>query len=120
MAVMALALCAGAAPAQPAAPQAAGTAGSPFVQTIDEAAEDIVKELGSAAIRLPVAAALGTILAFRFRRRGTPARNPAVVETQIVLAIVGAVIMLVVGSSIARAFGIVGVASLIRYRSKID
>jgi uncharacterized membrane protein YhiD involved in acid resistance len=28
--------------------------------------------------------------------------------------------MLVVGASLARAFGIVGVASLIRYRSKID
>jgi uncharacterized membrane protein YhiD involved in acid resistance len=28
--------------------------------------------------------------------------------------------MLVVGSSLARAFGIVGVASLIRYRAKID
>jgi uncharacterized membrane protein YhiD involved in acid resistance len=30
------------------------------------------------------------------------------------------VIMLVVGASLARAFGIVGVASLIRYRSKIE
>ena len=36
------------------------------------------------------------------------------------LAVVGALIMLVVGASLARAFGIVGAASLIRYRSKID
>ena len=36
------------------------------------------------------------------------------------LSIVGAVIMLVVGASLARAFGIVGAANLIRYRSKID
>jgi len=43
-----------------------------------------------------------------------------VIQTQIVLAVVGAIIMLVVGASLARAFGIVGVASLIRYRSKID
>jgi uncharacterized membrane protein YhiD involved in acid resistance len=42
------------------------------------------------------------------------------VQTQIVLAIIGAVIMLVVGASLARAFAVVGVASLIRYRSKID
>ena len=42
------------------------------------------------------------------------------VQTQIILAVVGAIIMLVVGASLARAFGIVGVASLIRYRSKID
>ena len=41
-------------------------------------------------------------------------------QTQIILAIVGAVVMLVVGSSVARAFGIVGAASLVRYRAKID
>ena len=35
------------------------------------------------------------------------------------LAVVGAVIMLVVGNSLSRAFGIVGAAGLIRYRSTI-
>jgi len=74
----------------------------------------------SGLVRLPIAAALGTALALRPKRRGTPTRTPAVVQTQIVLAIVGAVIMLVVGSSLARAFGIVGAANLVRYRSKID
>jgi hypothetical protein len=77
-------------------------------------------ELDDAVRRLPLAAALGTALALRPRRRGTPPRNPAVIQTQIILAVVGSVIMLVVGASLARAFGIVGVASLIRYRSKID
>jgi hypothetical protein len=77
-------------------------------------------ELRGALPRLPVAAALGTALALRPRRRGTPPRRTAVVQTQIVLAIVGAVVMQIVGASLARAFGIVGVASLIRYRSKID
>ena len=72
------------------------------------------------AVRLPVAALLGAALAFRPKRRGTPTRTPAVVQTQIILAVVGAVIMLVVGASLARAFGIVGAANLIRYRSKID
>jgi uncharacterized membrane protein YhiD involved in acid resistance len=43
-----------------------------------------------------------------------------VIQTQIILAIVGAVVMLVVGSSLARAFGIVGAAGLVRYRSKIE
>ncbi len=71
-------------------------------------------------IRLPLAALLGTVLALRPRRRGTPERQPAVVQTQIILAVVGALIMLVVGASLARAFGIVGAANLIRYRSKID
>jgi len=83
-------------------------------------AEDWADQLRSAAIRLPLATLLGTMLALRPRRRGTPPRRSAVVETQIVLSIVGAVVMLVVGASLARAFGIVGVAGLIRYRSKID
>jgi uncharacterized membrane protein YhiD involved in acid resistance len=43
-----------------------------------------------------------------------------VIQTQILLSIVGAIVMLVVGQSLARAFGIVGVASLVRYRAKIQ
>jgi uncharacterized membrane protein YhiD involved in acid resistance len=77
-------------------------------------------EIDDAMVRLPLAAALGAALALRPRRRGTPRRDPAVVQTQIILAVVGALIMLVVGASLARAFGIVGAANLIRYRSKID
>ena len=82
--------------------------------------EGLFEQVWEATIRLPLAALLGTALALRPKRRGTPRRQPAVVETQIILAVVGAIIMLVVGASLARAFGIVGVASLIRYRSKID
>jgi uncharacterized membrane protein YhiD involved in acid resistance len=76
--------------------------------------------LAEAALRLPLAALLGTALALRPRRKATPPRMPAVIQTQIILAVVGAVIMLVVGASLARAFGIVGAANLIRYRSKIE
>jgi hypothetical protein len=75
--------------------------------------------LRHAAIALPLAALIGAALAFRPRRRGTPLRNPAVIETQILLAVVGALIMLIVGASLARAFGIVGAANLIRYRTDI-
>jgi uncharacterized membrane protein YhiD involved in acid resistance len=77
-------------------------------------------EIDDAMVRLPLAAVLGTALALRPRRRGTPPRTAPVIETQIILAVVGAVIMLVIGASLARAFGIVGAANLIRYRSKID
>jgi len=73
-----------------------------------------------AVLALPVATAMGALLAFRPRRRGTPARSAPVIQTQIVLAVVGAVVMLIVGASLARAFGIVGAANLIRYRAKID
>jgi uncharacterized membrane protein YhiD involved in acid resistance len=77
-------------------------------------------EIDDAMIRLPLASLLGAALALRPKRRGTPPRTAPVVQTQIILAVVGAVIMLVVGASLARAFAIVGAANLIRYRSKID
>jgi uncharacterized membrane protein YhiD involved in acid resistance len=82
--------------------------------------DNLQEELFAAVVRLPFAAALGTVLALRPRRRGTPERQPAVVQTQVILAVVGALIMIVVGASLARAFAIVGAANLIRYRSKID
>jgi uncharacterized membrane protein YhiD involved in acid resistance len=77
-------------------------------------------QLRHAAVRLPIAAILACVLALRPRRRGTPKRQTPVIETQIILAVVGAIVMLVVGSSLARAFGIVGAAGLVRYRAKID
>ena len=82
--------------------------------------DNLQEEAIAASLRLPLAAVLGTALALRPRRRGTPVRQTAVVQTQIVLAVVGALIMLVVGASLARAFGIVGAANLIRYRLKIE
>jgi hypothetical protein len=79
-----------------------------------------LEQLRYAIERLPVAAGLAVLLALRPRRRGTPPRQAQVVQTQIILAIVGAVVMLVVGTSLARAFGIVGAAGLVRYRAKIE
>jgi hypothetical protein len=82
--------------------------------------DEQVRDLRHALSRLPIAAGLACVLAFRPRRRGTPKRQMPVIQTQIILAVVGAVVMLVVGSSLARAFGIVGAAGLVRYRAKID
>ena len=79
-----------------------------------------LEQLRHAMNRLPIAAGLALILALRPRRRGTPPRQATVVQTQVILAVVGAVVMLVVGTSLARAFGIVGAAGLVRYRAKIS
>jgi uncharacterized membrane protein YhiD involved in acid resistance len=78
------------------------------------------QSLLEAMVRLPLAAVLGAALAMRPRRAGTPPRRPAVVQTQIILAVVGALVMIVVGASLARAFGVVGIAGLVRYRAKIE
>jgi len=106
-------------PPGPAAPSGAAltvTADGPFDTTWDAQFEPFFHAL----VRLPAAALLSTILAFRPRRRGTPKRQAPVIQTQIVLALVGAMVMMVVGSSLARAFGIVGAAGLIRYRAKVE
>lgn len=108
-------------PARQTPPQAAAPA-PPQEQALqsDELLGDLRAGLADAAVRLPIAALLGAALALRPRRASSPRRDPAVIETQIVLAIVGALIMLVVGQSLARAFGIAGAANLIRYRAKIE
>jgi hypothetical protein len=98
--------------------QAAAT--EPLPVTVPDATVGAKDQAVLASVRLSLAAALGALLALRPRRRGTPPRSMPVIETQIILAGVGALIMLVVGTSLARAFGIVGAASLIRYRAKID
>jgi hypothetical protein len=91
-----------------------------FTRYIPDILESHAAMVARALLSLPFAALLGAMLAFRPRRRGTPPRSAPVIQTQIILAIVGAVVMLIVGASLARAFGIVGVASLIRYRTKVD
>jgi uncharacterized membrane protein YhiD involved in acid resistance len=98
----------------PPSPAASGLGNTESRRAVEEI------EMHQALLSLPLAAALGAVLAFRPQRRGTPPRSPAVIQTQIILAVVGALVMLVVGASLARAFGIVGAASLVRYRSKIE
>ena len=67
-----------------------------------------------------LATLLAAGLAFR-PRSGLPAlqRNPYVAQTQILVAVVGAAMMLVVADSLARAFGIFAAASLVRFRTNI-
>ena len=70
---------------------------------------------------LTVAALLGAALGIvRPVRAGIVPRSVHVIQAQILLAIVGAIIIVVVAESLARAFAIVGAAGLIRYRARID
>jgi uncharacterized membrane protein YhiD involved in acid resistance len=107
------------------------TPGSPPARRADDLPFGIGEEVGRQSlgtievdlhsiVSLPLATILGAALALRPRRRGTPKRSSTVVQTQIILAIIGALVMIVVGTSLARAFGVVGAAGLVRYRAKID
>jgi uncharacterized membrane protein YhiD involved in acid resistance len=111
--------------AQAPAAQQAAPPGQP-ASAFPTVSEEHRQSLGSweidlhAFVALPLATALGAALALRPRRRGTPKRSAPVVQTQIILAIIGALVMIVVGTSLARAFGVVGAAGLVRYRAKIE
>jgi uncharacterized membrane protein YhiD involved in acid resistance len=72
------------------------------------------------ALRFSLAAFLAALLALR-PRRGVSAvrRNPYVAQTQILMAVVAGAMMMVVGDSAARAFGIFAAASLVRFRTNI-
>ena len=72
-------------------------------------------------LRLLLAALLVTILTRRPRSSTTQHQlTPAyVAQTQILLAVVASALMMIVGDSAARAFGIFAAASLVRFRTNI-
>jgi len=94
--------------------------GQPANATAEAEVETDIARVIDAARALPIATALGAALALRPRRRGTPKRSAPIVQTQIILAVIGALVMLVVGTSLARAFGVVGAAGLVRYRARVQ
>src|SRR5215216_3130006 len=76
--------------------------------------------MGRITLRFLLAAMLGAALAFRPRKRILALkRNPYVSQTQILLAIVAAALMIIVGDNAARAFGIFAAVSLVRFRTNI-
>jgi uncharacterized membrane protein YhiD involved in acid resistance len=94
-------------PAQPAQP-AVGEPG------------DWLMTFATVTVRLALAALLSAMLAFRPRRLSRSVkRNPFVAQTQILLAVVASALMMIVGDSTARAFGIFATVSLVRFRTNI-
>jgi uncharacterized membrane protein YhiD involved in acid resistance len=84
------------------------------------ASERWAETMGRLALRLLLAALLGAALAYRPRKRILALKpNPYVSQTQILLAIVAAALMIIVGDNAARAFGIFAAVSLVRFRTNI-
>jgi len=76
--------------------------------------------IGHNLLILIISAALGAALGVvRPVRNEIIPRSAHVIHAQILLSIVGAMIIVVVAESLARAFAIVGAAGLVRYRAKI-
>lgn len=81
---------------------------------------DWLMTFATVTVRLTLAALLSAMLAFRPRRLSRSLkRNPFVAQTQILLAVVASALMMIVGDSTARAFGIFATVSLVRFRTNI-
>jgi uncharacterized membrane protein YhiD involved in acid resistance len=116
------------APDQRAQPAAPSTAGDTFIDRMFGSQHSgayisgasWAETMGRISLRLVLAALLGAALAFRPRKRILALkRNPYVSQTQILLAIVAAALMIIVGDNAARAFGIFAAVSLVRFRTNI-
>jgi hypothetical protein len=73
-------------------------------------------------LRMITASLLGAFLGYRLWRRLIPNMLPPARETaqaQTLIAIAGALMVVVIGQSTARAFGLVGLGGFIRFRSGI-
>lgn len=109
-------------------PQPGGTADIPFFDAVlgseSSAVTEPHKDWPVAALeiifRLLLAVILSAVLAFR-PRKNFPLfqRNLYVSQTQILLAVVAAALMMIVGDNAARAFAIFAAVSLVRFRTNI-
>jgi uncharacterized membrane protein YhiD involved in acid resistance len=69
-------------------------------------------------IRLVIAGLIGWLIGYVYRKTFTGKKfSPTLPDTHMLLALGGALIWLVVGSNIVRAFGLAGTIGLIRYRT---
>jgi hypothetical protein len=71
-------------------------------------------------LRLGVAAVIGVAVTAVQRRGQRVAHATAMHHAQILLCVAGAMMMVLINDSLARAFGIAGAASLVRFRTPVD
>jgi uncharacterized membrane protein YhiD involved in acid resistance len=96
------------------------TAGSTPAEVVAQEAKTWAAEALQILGRLLLAVGLSAILAFR-PRQNVPLfkRSLFVSQTQILLAVVAAALMMIVGDNTARAFAIFAAVSLVRFRTNI-
>lgn len=71
--------------------------------------------------KLIAAAVIGMLVTVVHRQyRHERHANPVLDQAQVLLCISGAIMMIIIGNSVARAFGIAGAASIIRFRTPVE
>jgi uncharacterized membrane protein YhiD involved in acid resistance len=79
--------------------------------------------LGELFLRMSLATLLGAVVAYRTWRRFMPLTSPPSLQSaqsQTLIAAAGALMVVVIGDNMARAFGLVGLGAFIRFRSGIS
>jgi hypothetical protein len=71
----------------------------------------------SALVTIFVAIALGGIISLTYMKTNTANYSPNFTLTMVILPVIVAIIILLIGSNIARAFSLAGAFSIIRFRS---
>ena len=73
------------------------------------------------SLKLAAAAVIGILIVCvqRFTRREQPL-SQSMEQASVLLCVAGALTMLIIGGSVARAFGVAGAASVIRFRTPVD
>jgi anti-anti-sigma factor len=72
-------------------------------------------------VKLAVAAIVGMLVTVVQRHyRHDRSSNPTLEQAQVLLCVAGALMMIIIGSSLPRAFGIAGAASIIRFRTPVE
>jgi uncharacterized membrane protein YhiD involved in acid resistance len=72
-------------------------------------------------VKLAAAAAIGVLVtAVQRHVRTDKAPNLPMEQAQALLCVAGALMMVIIGNSLARAFGIAGAASIVRFRTPVD
>jgi uncharacterized membrane protein YhiD involved in acid resistance len=72
-------------------------------------------------LKLVVAALLGIIVTSVHRRYHRDKPIPrSLLQAQVLLCVAGAMVMIIIGSSVARAFGVAGAAGIVRFRTPVE
>ena len=73
--------------------------------------------------KLVAAALIGllvTVVHRQYRHGAERQTNPVMDQAQVLLCVSGAMMMIIIGNNLARAFGIAGAASIIRFRTPVE
>jgi anti-anti-sigma factor len=90
-----------------------GGAAAPLAQPLGYPLSELVQLLSAAVIALFVTHVQ------KLHQKDRPL-NRSMEQAQVLLAVSGALIMIIIGSSLARAFGIAGAAGIIRFRTPVE